>query len=468
MIHALVRMAILTLVLCSSLGAVQRHSVTRYTGTFPDGATYLIEVPANWNGTLLLFSHGYVAAGQPNPAVDRSDPLSGKYLLAQGYALAGSSYASAGWAVQAALTDQINVLAVFATRVGQPTRIIAWGQSMGGLITAGLIQQNPASFTAALPMCGAVGGAVGTWNSFLDSAFAFNTLLAQGQLQVVNISDPAQNVATGLAILNSAQNSLPGRARIALVAALADIPGWFYAGSRQPGPTGYLNQEKGQYLWLLEEDLYFGLELRAELEARAGGNPSWNAGIDYRVQFAASADQAEVNALYAEAGLDLQTDLAALNAAAQITANSAALTYLSDNIILDGVISVPVLSMQTQGDGLVVSEADSAYAAAVNAAGDGALLRQTFVARAGHCTFTSAETIAALDALVSRLNSGTWSGLEPGTLNAVAAALGPTYNRNPPAFSAFAPGPFLRTYNGMPPTRRPTFPRTRIQWHVAP
>ncbi len=30
------------------------------TGTLADGATYLIEVPANWNGTLFLYSHGYV------------------------------------------------------------------------------------------------------------------------------------------------------------------------------------------------------------------------------------------------------------------------------------------------------------------------------------------------------------------------------------------------------------------------
>ena len=34
---------------------------TTQTGTFADGATYLIEVPAHWNGTLLLYSHGYVA-----------------------------------------------------------------------------------------------------------------------------------------------------------------------------------------------------------------------------------------------------------------------------------------------------------------------------------------------------------------------------------------------------------------------
>ena len=37
------------------------------TGTI-DGAAYIIQVPATWNGTLLLWSHGYRAPGSANPA----------------------------------------------------------------------------------------------------------------------------------------------------------------------------------------------------------------------------------------------------------------------------------------------------------------------------------------------------------------------------------------------------------------
>src|SRR5215469_9070379 len=32
------------------------------------GVSYVIAVPSNWNGTLMLYSHGYVFPGQPNPA----------------------------------------------------------------------------------------------------------------------------------------------------------------------------------------------------------------------------------------------------------------------------------------------------------------------------------------------------------------------------------------------------------------
>jgi hypothetical protein len=107
--HALGRIGIVAMIVVASMGVARPATVTRYTGMFSDGATYLIQAPSNWNGTLLLFSHGYIIPGQPNPAVDTSDPVSGKYLLAHGYALAGSSYASTGWAVADALPDQMNV-----------------------------------------------------------------------------------------------------------------------------------------------------------------------------------------------------------------------------------------------------------------------------------------------------------------------------------------------------------------------
>ncbi len=119
--------AILIAVLCGN-AAAQQH----ITGTLKDGATYVIDVPASWNGTLLLYSHGYVAPGGENPAVDVGDPLTGAYLLGAGYALAGSSYATTGWAVQQAIPDQIATLGVFQTDVGTPTTTIAWGHSLGG------------------------------------------------------------------------------------------------------------------------------------------------------------------------------------------------------------------------------------------------------------------------------------------------------------------------------------------------
>src|SRR5271157_4852508 len=213
--------AILIAVLCGSAVA-QQH----ITGTLADGATYVIDVPPIWNGTLLLYSHGYVVPGSPNPATDVGDPLTGGYMLAAGYALAGSSYATTGWAVQQAIPDQIATLDTFESAIGTPIKTIAWGHSLGGMITAGLVQEYPQRFNAALPMCGVLSGGVGTWNGSLDVAFAFNTLVAGGSLQVVDITNPDQNLTDAEEILAGAAASPQGQARVALAAALGDLPGW--------------------------------------------------------------------------------------------------------------------------------------------------------------------------------------------------------------------------------------------------
>jgi pimeloyl-ACP methyl ester carboxylesterase len=424
---------------------------------FSDGATYLLQVPSKWNGTLLLYSHGYVPPGFSNPAVDVGDPITGAYLLDNGYALGGSSYASTGWAVQQALPDQIEVLDTFKKLVGTPHRTIVWGHSLGGIITAGLVQRHPDRFDAALPMCGVVAGSVGTWNQALDSAFVFDVLLAAGSgLKVVNITDPVRNVDIAESILNQAQKNAQGRARIALSAALADTPGWFDPLSPEPSPTDYFAQEANQYLWLSEIDFPFAFDFRADLERRAGGNGSWNNGVDYEKQLEQSVDYAEVKALYLKAGLDLEADIQKLNEAARIRAKASALTYLEHNIIFDGQIDIPVLTLHTKGDGLVVVEEETAYKEVVDQEHNRQFLREVFVHRAGHCEFTPAETVVALESLVSRLDTGKWPGLGAGMLNEAAKNLGSKFNvlpvdgkevHVPPAYFKFQPPAFLRPFD---------------------
>jgi len=193
------RKLFVSLVIAALAAAVAPMSVaaatTTYTGSFADGATYRIDVPSNWNGTLLLYSHGYVTPGSANPARDVGDGATGAYLLGAGYALAGSSYAHTGWALQEAIPDQIATLDAFnRLGLGTPSRTIAWGHSLGGMITAGLLQAHPDRFDAALPMCGVLAGGVAVWNEGLDSEFVIKQLLApSSSLQLVRITNPGAN-----------------------------------------------------------------------------------------------------------------------------------------------------------------------------------------------------------------------------------------------------------------------------------
>jgi predicted esterase len=462
-LRLLVLVALVAATVLTVVSGAKADSVTTLTGTLPDGATWKAEVPANWNGTLLLYSHGYRFPGPGgNPASDVGDPLTGGFLLDHGFALAGSSYANTGWALQEGIGDQLGVLDEFRQQVGRPRTTIAWGHSLGGIMTAGLVQAAPRRFDGALPMCGVLAGGVGTWNQALDGLFAFKVLLAGGTpLDIVRITDPATNAQSARQILAAAQSTPQGRARLGLVAALGDSPGWTDPTKPEPAPDDFATRLANQIGSIAGLGIPFGFFARAELEARAHGNPSWNIGVDYGRQLSLSIDRNEVEALYKSAGLDLRADLRSLNRARRISADPAAVKYLSDHVSFNGDLGgVPVLAIHTDNDPLVDVEQEQAYASAVDRAGDSDLLRQAFVHRAGHCTFTPAETLAALQTLLDRVHGHSWSGVptDPAALNERARALGPDLNVLPaatpipagPSYQDFQPAPFLRPFDLAP------------------
>jgi hypothetical protein len=79
-----------------------------------------------------------------------------------------------------------------------------------------------------------------------------------------------------------------------------------------------------------------------------------------------------------------------------------------------------------------------------------------FVHRAGHCTFTPAETITAVQTLENRLSTEEWNVPSPADMNSQASALGPGYNILPangtivpvaPAFISYRPARYLRPFD---------------------
>jgi pimeloyl-ACP methyl ester carboxylesterase len=418
------------------------------------GAAYVIDVPNDWNGTLLLYSHGYVPPGNPGQAQAAPTPEASSWLRTNHFATAGSGYSSSGWALEDAFKDQIALLDYFAKHVGPPKRVIAWGASLGGIISAGLVQLYPDRFAAAMPLCGVLAGGIATWNTELDAAYAFKTLLAPGSaLQLVHVTDGAANLQLAEQIFSVAEATPQGRARLAMVGALIDLPGWFDPTQPEPAATDFAAQAQAQAAWESRVDFPFAFQYRADVESRAGGNPSWNSGVDYIRVLAGSPDLDVVMHLYRDAGLDFNADLRTLNAGATIKADPAAAAYLDRNISFDGKLAVPLLSIHTTGDGLVIPPNESAYAQVVGGAGKQDMLRQVFVHRAGHCVFTTAETIAAFQVLLKRLDTGLWdeAALQPQALNAAAARLGPTANQIfgrtfDASFVTFQPSPYPRPF----------------------
>ncbi|MHA5048284.1 alpha/beta hydrolase family protein [Streptomyces sp. SD15] len=427
-------------------------------GQLPSGAAYLMDVPESWNGTVLLYSHGYTPAGAPNPARNAPDDATKTLLLGQGYALIGSSYASNGWAVTDAVPDQLATLDAFTGRFGPARRTISWGTSYGGLVTTAIAERHAARIDGSLATCGLLQGGVANWNSTLDPVFALKALLAPGSdiplTGLVSQSAAADAAGAMAGVVTEAQQTTSGRARIALAAALHNIPGWNNPAQPRPGATDWDTQQANQFQAVMGLVMLPAFSWRQEAESRVGGNMSWNTGVDYSTMLGRSPLYKEVEELYAKAGLSLKGDLGTLNRAPRINADAGAVQRMGRTSSFTGQLAKPQLDIHTTGDGLIPVQAESAHRRAVTAAGSAPLLRQAYVENPGHCTFSSAELAAALHTLEDRVITGRWRGADPEALNTRAAEADSSV---PARYVSYRPTPYPRPYDLAHPAdgRRP-------------
>ena len=379
-----------------------------HQGELPSGGNYVIHEPAAWNGSVLVWSPGYGGGHGHEPAAAPSDGLV-DWALDEGYALAGTSTAEGGWAVENLLADQQDLARIVADELGEPEHVIAWGASMGGLTSAALMEAAPDAFDAALPLCGSVAGSVPMLNGSLDGTFVFKTLLApdDDRLELVDVSDEMARQAAFSEVFDEAKQTPEGRARLALAASLAQIPTWTQSGTERPSRHDHEAQQEQ----LLAAFLWGAVSPRQPLEERAGGNFSWNTDVNYRVSLARSGQSHLVRTLYREAGLSLNDDLDVLADAERIEADPAAVDYMHRNATPTGDIAGPVLTLHESGDTAPTIAQARTYADRVRSHGASSLLRQAFVDRPGHCGYADAEVAAALTALDTRLETGRWANV---------------------------------------------------------
>lgn len=331
------------------------------------------------------------------------------------------------WGLESAERDQVATIAAVTEKIGEPTRTLAMGQSMGGLVNARLARSGDGGIDGALGLCGLVAGANDLHGYQLDAEYTIaRLLLPDTPVKLVDFASEAEGAVTGRQLTDavvSAQKTPEGRARIALAAAYLNLPTWA-SGEDRPAAGEWEEQQAQQYSWLAQGILNRVVPARFHIEKALGGNNSGNKGIDYARLLSTSQHAPLVKALYREAGLDLQADLANLTAHAKIKADPAAVAAGERTSSAGQGLAVPLLDIHTTADDLVPVEQENRFADRVRASGDGSLLRQAYVERQGHCFFTVAETVAALHALESRVDSGRWgAAATPGALQSAATAL---------------------------------------------
>jgi len=440
---AVIAIATLTL-LAGPTNAVAHAGVSaHYTGSLPDGATWVADTPANWNGILLLYSHGYNPLPD-NPARNAPDPTTAAALLARGYTLAGSSYSRSGFTGGTAAQDQLDTLSAVTAIIGRPRRAIAYGSSFGGMVTGQLAERGAPRLDGALATCGIMGGIVDLHNYQLDGAHAIAQLLLDADptplklIHYTDAGDAAANANRMIVALQQAQTTPEGRARNALITALYQEPAWA-PGLEPPAPLDFPGQQAAELQNLLGV-LFFTVLGRLDLEQNAGGNPSWNRGVDYGQLLLRSGRLLQVASLYHTAGTSLLADLAQLNQTANVAADPTALRWTEQNLTLTGRLAMPVLDLHTTDDPLVPVQHEDEYREDVAQAGAGGLLAQAYTKQVGHCAFTTAELVAGVEAVRQRIEKGGWGSLaDPQRLQARAESL----DLGPANFVRFRPPDFI-------------------------
>jgi pimeloyl-ACP methyl ester carboxylesterase len=374
-----------------------KFPITSCQGATSDSAPYVMQVPANFNGTLVLYSHGYrpnvpVPVGipgyggytvtntpQPGPLVGGKDISVIAYLLGNGYAVAGSGFARQGWNADSAIATDVELIGAFKTQFPATRHVVAWGESLGGFITQGLAEKYPALVDAVAPMCVAdnVGPELTMAGDFLwgtktlfdpsirggnyDAGAAgyaeamgdlvkFFTVIGKLQAGIASGAWPDTSSATGKAL---AAAGVPSRSALLLLGLMSGIPTQSAHFDSISGPDGALKVTFplaiSPALAILENGANAGalavLALQ-DVENQAGGAVFDNTKTDYaaritseRVIFnAALSGNTVINALLAA--------LSPLNPGApRAVGNTTAIAKMNSLQANTGKINVPTITM---------------------------------------------------------------------------------------------------------------------------
>jgi pimeloyl-ACP methyl ester carboxylesterase len=342
-------------------------------GTIGPGALYRLVRPTNWNGTLVVYAHGTVPTDQP--VAITADTLEVMAMLsAEGFAVAASSYSANGWVVREGAQQTHQLLGIFTSSFGRPTRVYAAGGSMGGLIAIKLIETFPNQFEGALLLCPVSGGTRAQLD-YATNVYALFDLFYPGVLP--GIEELLQGVdATSQIVLpaiGAMTSDLPNSLNGALAIASID---------QTPVPFASVPE-------LIESIVYplaGAADLPDSLELTHDQWPLDNSTTQYTGALPAATLQ------WINENIE------------RYSASPAGLNLVEHNYTPTGYLTVPTLAISTFRDPAVPAFHAALYASAVAAAGDSDWLVQRWVPGTaggyGHCTFTPQEFSTAFTDLV--------------------------------------------------------------------
>ena len=361
--------------------ATQCSSALASSGTYgtaqgaSGSAQYVVYMPqpaSCFNGTVILFAHGYVPVGSPAGTwlsqLQLPNGTSLPALVNQlGFGFAASGFSKDGLAVVQGIQDTkalVNVL----YGLGIPAaRVFITGASEGGLVTAKSVESDP-TYAGGLAVCGPIGGFQQQINYLGDARVLFDYFfpgILGARWTYSNITIPTDLMTNWTSVYEPAIRHAVSSNPLATLQYL----------STSNIPIGLSSSNVAD---AIVSALWYNVFATNDAVSTLHGNPYDNIGRVYKGSF----NDSKLNAQVARFGAD-----------------SAALTQIG-NYETSGLLLSPLVTVHTTADPQVPFWQETLYRTKVASHNELSELNQIPVLAFGHCNISATDAEVALALLL--------------------------------------------------------------------
>jgi len=351
--------------------------------TYSTGALYQICWPATWNGSFIVYAHGYTFAGLP-PAIPDEVATLAPFVLSQGFAFASTSYRVNGLAIKEGVGDMVDLASIVrAAASGLPgappfVPVLIAGASEGGAVTTLAAERDPGVFQGALSTCGPTGDFRKQLDYFGDFNVVFNYFFPHVFDGKVTPAKVEQDVIDNWPDYEAAAE-VAVKHHPTVAAKVVNVVG----APVDPGdPDGLWNT--------IDAILWYNVFATNDAIAKLGGQPFDN-----------------TRRWYFGSGQDLRLNLRVQ----RVTGDPAALAAVAEDYQTSGDLSMPYVSLHTTGDEIVQFVQQPLYRLKARLAGAAWEHSALPIFRYGHCNFAEGDLTVGLALLMLKVGAATPAAL---------------------------------------------------------